>query len=446
VGKRRLLAFDEGERAIIGGLFVDPSRIAEVMDTVRAGDFANPALGEVFGTMVALHGEGEPVDWVTVTARLKARELLDRVGGPAFLAELADAVPSAANISHYCNVVRERSTRRTIMAACRDAEKACRERDEGVHDAVLMLEKACYDATVGVESPGLRSLSEVIHERAESLTAARERKQGLQTGFLGIDLHLNGLHGGELIIIAGPPGMGKTALALCMGFQVAAHSPVYLFSHEMTARQIADRAISALTGIPVHRLRSNRVHATQEPLIKQAADRADTLRMAVDDTAGLTPLDVYTRASSWAVKSRQRPGLIIVDYLQIMRPEHSQANREREVGSISTDLKNYAKRLECPIVAVSQLRRPSQERLMKTDRKPKLSDLRDSGQLEQDAHAVLAIYRPGYYHPDEEGRDQREAYCLILKNRDGPTGEIPLLWDAATATFRNGVQEDARSV
>jgi replicative DNA helicase len=418
----------EAEQSVLGGLMLGGDdawfNVAEVVD---ATDFYRAQHQIVFEAMVAIANRNEPLDAVTVAEELQSRGLLDKAGGLAYLGQLTETTPGTSNVVAYANIVRERSVfRQLIGAASRIASAAFLPEGRSSADLIDLAEKEVFDIAEGrLKEGGPQAMTPLLEravERLSKLTGEGSHITGLETGFDDLDTKTAGLQDGDLIIVAGRPSMGKTALAINMAEHaiMKEEAPTLVFSMEMPAEQLVMRLLSSLGRIDQSRMRTGALEPAEWDRFSSAVAQLKNKPHFIDDTPALTPNDLRTRARR---VSRQHGelGLVVVDYLQLMRGSGTPENRTNEISEISRSLKAIAKEMRCPLIAISQLNRALENR---TDKRPVMADLRESGAIEQDADLILFIYRDEVYN--EESPDKGVAEIIIGKQRNGPIGRVRL--------------------
>lgn len=438
--------FPEGELAILGGLLIDNASIPKVLSSLKPEDFYSTTHRRVYEAIRDLYQSGHPADWATLHEALKAKGALEQVGGPDFLVSLADAVPSAANINHYCETVKDKAERRRMIRACREAETRFFDDDTPLKGGVDTMQGACM-STVSGETGQNRTvwLSDVVKEHCKLLETLAKTKApvGLFTGFRAMDRAFGGIQRPDLVILCARPSMGKTALATQIALNVARDYPdefVMFFSLEMAKMDLSARILSGKTGVDVKAIRQGPINQNKLSDLMEGLAQMGEYPVALNDFPNTNPMDVYTQTAAMSVASGREPSLIVVDYLQFMKPTKPQRFREQEVSSCVSDLKRVAKQLNTPVLVLSQLNRKSEERPLK-ERRPRLADLRESGAIEQDADRILGLFRLGYYadrEADDETKAQQyknHAEVNAMKNRNGPIGIAELHWKPETTTF-----------
>jgi replicative DNA helicase len=426
------------ERAVLGGILLENEALNVVTELpLRAVDFYKDAHGSIFDAMLALFGEGQPVDTVTLRERLVTFGKLQRVGGDEYLLSLTDTIPTVANIEAHAKIVLEKAVVRRVIQAC--YETAAR----GYGDYGTMVEyldeaeRAVFEVAKSRLRSSYEHINEVVLRTFEEITAAAERKEhitGLPTGFRHLDWYTAGLHPGDLVICAGRPGMGKTAFAMNLAVNAcrARKAAVAVFSLEMPKEQLARRLLCSEAGVDGNKLRTGRLTRDDWAPLTRAAGELSELPIWMDDTPALTMMEL--RAKARRLKSDKGLELIVVDYLQLMRSGTKNESREQEISEISRSLKGLAKELSLPVMALSQLNRGVESRGNK-DKRPQLSDLRESGAIEQDADTILFIYRDEVYNP--ESTEKGIAEIIIGKQRAGPTGTVKCMFRREFTRFEN---------
>jgi replicative DNA helicase len=423
----------DAEEAVLGSMMLSGEAIADVIEIVRPADFYRGANAKIYDTLREIYGRGDPVDAVTAVEELKRRQLLEDVGGHLYISELVERVPTPAAAASYARIVAETALlRRLISAAAQIMESAysAPEEPERVADEA---EQRIYDVARHDEKEQVASLNELVDQAMEDLEKIQNRESafaGLPTGFQDVDSLLSGMQSGNLIVIAARPGVGKSSFVTNLARNVAvdAGDPVAMFSLEMSRWEIGMRLLCAEARVPWDLIRNKRVAADDWSRIAQAADTLHDAPLFIVDSGNVTLVDIRAKARRLAAR-RQGLGLIIVDYLQLMSHTRRVDNRQQEIAEISRGLKMLAKELHIPVIAVSQLNRDPERR---QDKRPQLSDLRESGAIEQDADVVMFIHRDDF-DPAKKGL----ADLIVAKHRNGPTGTIPLTFLPHLTQFRN---------
>ena len=425
----------EAEIAVLGSMLIEEEAIGQAVEIANASFFYRDAHKKIFQAIVDLYSSNKAVDLVTLTEELKRRGALEEVGGAAYLTELTAAVPTAANVAHYARIVKEKAILRNLINT---ATQIVAQSYDGQQDANVLLDKAerlIFDIS-GSQLQGICvSIKDIIKDSIEAIEGFYRRKAhvtGLPTGFDDLDMMTAGLHSGELIVIAGRPSMGKSALAACIAEYVGVQEqkPVVIFSIEMSKEQLVQRMLCSHARVELQKARSGFLTQSDWPKLVTAAGRLAEAPIYIDDSAGLTALEL--RAKARRLKSRHNFELIIVDYLQLMTGSTNIENRQQEISEISRSLKALAKELKLPLIAISQLSRAPEKR--ETFR-PRLSDLRESGAIEQDADVVMLLFREEYYNPKETNKGITEV--IVAKQRNGPVGSQNLIFLSEYTKFEN---------
>lgn len=425
----------EAEQALLGSICLRPEAIHEVTDVVREGDFYSDKHRVIWLAMMALVSKGNPIDLISLSSKLRDDGSLDRVGGASYLSELVQLVPSASNVRHYGSIVQKKSMMRRLIEAGEHITHTGFAEEGELEEIIDTAEKKLFDVTNAIGSHKFVQLKDTLGEaweRIDRLHNTRDELRGVPTGFTALDNKLSGFQKSDLIILAARPSMGKTSFALDIARMAAVNHniPVGIFSLEMSSQQLVDRMLAAESRVDAWKLRTGKGLSVEHDFtrIRDAMEKLSKAPIYIDDQPGNNILKM--RAIARRLKSEKSLGLVIVDYLQLMTPMNSaKDNVVQQVTEISRSLKNLARDLEVPVIALSQLSRAVESR----GGKPRLSDLRDSGSIEQDADVVMFIHR----EKDESGESarSRETTILIEKHRNGPTGEIQLVFDADKATF-----------
>ena len=422
----------EAEEAVLGSLLIDPEALFRVAPFLRADDFYLQKHGWIYQAILNLHERREPIDFVTLCTELESQGLLEEVGGATFITHLINAVPSAVNVEAYGHLTEQASIRRRLIGAAGDIAQLAYTEEQDITQVVDRAEQALFSISQRRLSRDMNPIQDVIrsyYDRIQYLFEHRGEPLGVPTGFIDLDRLLGGLQKSDLIIIAARPGMGKTSLCLSIARNAARMGKhVVIFSLEMSAEQNVQRMVAAETGIDAQRLRLGHLRDEEWPLFVQSTGVLSELPIFLDDTPSVSALQLRTKARR--LHAEHGLDLIMVDYLQLMTGDTRTENRVQEVSYISRMLKGLARELDVPLIAASQLSRAVEQR---TDKKPVLSDLRESGSLEQDADVVAFIYREEVYKPETER--QHIADIIISKHRNGPTGVVQLFFKQQLAQF-----------
>jgi replicative DNA helicase len=424
----------DAEESVLGAMMLSPGAIDAVSEVLDAGDFYRESHAKIYRAALALFAQGEPVDATTLENQLDKQGELEAVGGRMRLAELAALVPTSANAAHYGRIVREMATLRGLITAGQEVARLGWERPGETHDLLDQAERVIFELTQSQVTSEFSHIEELLKESFERITAlyeAGEEVTGVASGFRDLDRMTSGFQPGNLVIVAARPSMGKSALALCVAANIAVRKqlPVALFTLEMSKSEVTQRLMCSEAKVESQRLRSGKLAVDDWPRLTSACDKLAKAPIYVDDSASITMMGIRSKARR--LKSREPTlALIVVDYLQLMTSDASYENRVQEVSQISRQLKLLAREIDVPIVALSQLSRAVEQR---HDKRPILSDLRESGSLEQDADLVVFIYRDEYY--DEESEAQGLAEIHLAKHRNGPTGTEKLSFLKRYAKF-----------
>lgn len=438
----------EAEQAVLGGLLLENSAYDRIADILSEEDFYRQEHRYIFRAIARMIELSRPADVVTVQEQLQQQDELQAVGGLAYLISVAQNTPSAANIRRYAEIVRERSVRRQLakvgmeiaeMARNPQGREASQLLDEAENQVFQIAESNSRGQQGFLKMPNL--LKEVV-ERIDMLYSRDNPDEvtGVSTGFLDLDKRTSGLQQGDLIIVAGRPSMGKTAFSMNIAEHVAVHEhlPVAVFSMEMGGTQLVMRMLGSVGRLDQHVLRTGQLGDEHWNKLNDAVVKLSDAPMYIDETPGLTALELRARARRLARQYGGKLGLIVIDYLQLMSGSgRSSDNRASELGEISRSLKGLAKELSVPVIALSQLSRSVEQR---TDKRPMMSDLRESGAIEQDADIIIFMYRDEYYNPDTQYKGLAEA--IIAKHRNGPTGKVALTFLGQYAKFDNAALPD----
>ncbi len=427
----------DAEESILSAILVDNDTLLEVLEILSPEDFYRSAHQKIFFAISELFSRNEPVDLVTLTNILREQDRLEEIGGAAFLANLVDTVPLAVNAQYYAKIVHDKACLRRLIEKSNSIAKRCFEDRGDVDNVIDFAESSIFEISENKIRPAFYPIGKIIEiniDLLEERQGNRALVTGVASGFTKLDELTAGFQKSDLIILAGRPGMGKTALALNIAKNAAVDSniPVAIFSLEMSKEQLSLRMLSSEARIDSSRLR--RGFISQDDWIK-ITDSAGVLSQApifIDDSPNITALEI--RAKSRRLKMEKNIGLIIIDYLQLMRSRVSAERRDLEISEISRSLKALAKELDLPVVALSQLNRKLEER---SDKRPQLSDLRESGALEQDADVVAFLYRDELYNRDENNPNKGKAELIVAKQRNGPTGFTLLTFLNTYTRFEN---------
>jgi replicative DNA helicase len=425
----------EAEESVLGAMLLSPTAVGAVTEILDASDFYRDSHATIYRAALALWTKGEPVDAITLADELDTRGELEGVGGPSRIAELAALVPATSNVEHYARIVKEMATLRGLVRVGSEIARLGMDRPGETSDLVDRAEQLVFDLAqerVTGDFAHIDSLLRDSFERIMHLYEAGAELTGIPSGFRDLDRLTSGFQPGNLIILAARPSMGKSALALCAAANLGVRSdtPVALFTLEMSKAEVTQRLMCSEAKVESNRLRSGKLAQDDWPRLTAACDKLMKAPIYVDDTGSITMMELRSKARR--LKSREpRLGLIIVDYLQLMTSGSTVENRVQEVSQISRSLKVLARDLDVPILALSQLSRAVEQR---HDKRPILSDLRESGSIEQDADLVFFVYRDEYYN-GEESEQQGIAEVILAKHRNGPTDSLKLSFLKRYAKF-----------
>ncbi|MEO6848383.1 MAG: replicative DNA helicase [Chthoniobacterales bacterium] len=420
----------EAEQGVLCSILLSPNDVlTDCVEQLAAHHFHHPANASIYALLVELWNSSAPIDLITVTQSLRDQNLLDQVGGAEYITTLSTFLPTAANADFYIDILKEKYLLRQVIVVC--TEYAARSYDEQGEAKVLLDEVEAKVLEIGQQryQGALPTMQDQVMEAMDMIELLHRNRgavSGLPTGFAGFDKLTSGLHPGNMIVIAARPSMGKTALALNIAEHVAMDvgKPVSIFSLEMSSQELVQRLLCSLARVDLQKLRNGFLTKQDFPNLMAAADKLAKSQIFIDDTAGISILEL--RAKARRLKDRQDIALIVIDYLQLLKStsRRAQDNRQLEIAEISAGLKALAKELKIPIVVLAQLNRKPDER----GGAPRMSDLRESGSIEQDADVIGLLIRPEVYEKDDDSKEDKagEAELIIAKQRNGPTGEVPL--------------------
>lgn len=427
----------DAERAVLGGILLDQEAATRAIEILPPEGFYRPANGRIYRAMIALFMRREPIDAMTLSEELRKAGDLEAIGGPGALTELVDAVPTAANIEYYANIVLEKHILRQLIRASTEIAGNCYRAGEPADRILDDAEQKIFHISESRVSSGFSHIKDILKERFEEIQRIHETREsvtGISSGFIDLDKYTAGFHKSDFVIIAGRPSMGKTSFALNVAQHVALadRRPVAIFSLEMSRELLVQRLLCAEAQVDAQKVRRGFTSAKDIERLTNAAGLLSEAPVFIDDTPAITTLDMRARARR--LKAEHDLSMVVVDYLQLARASERSENRQQEISSISRSLKALAKELELPVLALSQLSRAVEAR--GGDKRPMLSDLRESGAIEQDADLVLFLYRPEFYDP---GNPEKEglAELIIGKQRNGPTGTVNLLFEKQYTRFRS---------
>jgi len=429
----------EAEEFILGGVLLENAALDAITEKIVPTDFYSERHRIIFEEMLALREKGLPIDFVSLSEAIEARSLMDKVGGASYIAQLADRIPTTANLEYYADLMRDKAILRALISGAGEIIKLARAPVSAVAEAVESAEQIIFNINkeLGLQKKGLikaKGLVNDLFKKIESIHKGELDQGGVPTGFMDMNtILMGGLHPTDLIIVAGRPSMGKTSLAMNIAEHVALTEkvPVAVFSLEMGQEQLLLRLLASHARVDQTRLRNSRFLGKEDwSKLVNACGELYEAPLYIDDTPGISPMEMRAKLRRLALN--ENLGLIVVDYLQLMTSRVRTDSREQEISDISRSLKAIAKEFHLPVIALSQLNRRVEER---GDKRPMMSDLRESGAIEQDADIICFIYRDEVYNPETEHKG--EAEIIIAKHRNGPTGHFKLRWDPELTKFES---------
>ncbi len=424
------------EQSVLGAMLLDGNAVLLAAESLLPEDFYQPQHKEIFDAMLTLHREQKPVDLITADSELTRRGSLEGVGGSQYLVKLVDFVPTTVNVKAYIGIVAEKSTLRKLIKASQEIAQECYTQQNPLQETLGHAEKAIFDIVMNRASgEALKPIKDVLYNtyaNIEELAKLKGKVSGVPSGFSALDQLLTGFHGGELIILGARPSMGKTSLAMNMAGYAALYGgkSVAVFSLEMPREQIALRLLCSDAKVNMQRVRQGMLTGDDWMRLARSIGPMSNSRIFIDDTAGITPTQLRSRCRRLMMDKGL--DLIVVDYLGLMHSDGKVESRQLEVSEISRQLKAIALELKVPLIACAQLSRANAAR---ENKRPALTDLRDSGSIEQDADVVMFIHREGYYDPDCEEKNVGEI--IVQKQRNGPLGTIKVAWLSEYTTYAN---------
>ena len=425
----------EAEMAVLGSMLLDEEAISVSCETLSQDYFYKESHRKIFQAILDLYNSNKAVDLITLTNELKKSGILDEIGGASYLTALANSVPTSANITHYANIVKEKGILRTLINNATKIVSFCYETEGNIDEVVDMAERSIFEVSDRKAEGSYLHLKDVVKDSIEIIDRLYQKKAhvtGIPTGFIDFDIKTAGLQSSDLIIIAGRPSMGKSAFALGIAEYagVVEKIPTAIFSLEMSKEQLVQRMLCAHAKVDAHKVRTGFLATSDWPRLTAAAGKLSEAPIFIDDSPSISVMEL--RAKARRLKSHHDIQLIILDYLQLMRGSSNIENRQQEISEISRSLKALARELRVPLIAISQLSRAVESR---TDHRPQLSDLRESGAIEQDADLVVLILREEYYNPSPD--NQGIADVIIAKQRNGPVGTMKLTFIKEYTRFEN---------
>ncbi len=426
---------DTAEQAVLSCMFLDREAVAAALEILRADDFYRPDNKMVFEAAEALFSSGVPVDVVTIKNKLEEKQVFEQIGGLPFIASISTAVGNSVNVKHYAHIVEEKSLLRRLIKTAGEVSQISYEAKEDVSFIMEKAEKGIFDIIQNrrtEEFTSIRDITVNAFEKIEEVYQNKGKVTGIATGFKDFDAKTAGLQKSDLILLAARPSMGKTAFALNIVQNVAIRGniPTAVFSLEMSKEQLVNRMLCSEAMLDAQKIRTGELEEKDWTVLIEAMGPLSEAPIYIDDTPGISPMDI--RSKCRRLKLEKGLGLIVIDYLQLMSGNGRNESRQQEISEISRSLKAIAREMDAPVIALSQLSRACEQR---ADHRPMLSDLRESGAIEQDADIVAFLYRDEYYFPETEKKNQAEL--IIAKQRNGPTGTVELTWLGQHTKFAN---------
>ena len=429
----------ESEQSILGSIILDKEAIITVAETIQPMDFYKEAHKIIYESMLKLNSNNEPIDLITLIEELRKEGHLDSIGGISYLTSLSTIVPTTSNVKYYANIVKEKSVMRQLIKASNEIINLGYDASTDVQEILDKAEKNIFDISQEKSGDDIQPINVVLQdtfEMIEKLCTDKSEVTGITTGFADLNKKINGLQRTDLILLAARPAMGKTAFSLNLVQNAAlkGDASVAVFSLEMSKEQLVQRMLSAQSNVELSKIKTGNLGESDWPRIIDGMAVLSEANIFIDDTPGIKISEI--RSKCRRLKIEKGLDLILIDYLQLMEGEGKNENRQQEIAKISRSLKILAKELDCPVVALSQLSRSPE---LRKDHRPILSDLRESGSIEQDADVVLFLYRNDYYsgseNEDEDDYDKNGGECIIAKNRHGETRSVPLHWQGEFMRF-----------
>ena len=427
----------EAEQAILGSMLTDKDAVMAAMEVLREEDFYRDDNKAIFDAMMSLYSRSEPIDIITVKSELISNGKFEQVGGLEYLVMLPEKVPTTTNVDKYIKIVDEKSLLRNLIKTANDIIAVGYDQTEDVEDIMNVAEKKIFDVMQRKSQKGYNSIKDVLvgtFAELEKLYNQKGALSGIPTGFSDLDYKTSGLHNSDLIIVAARPAMGKSAFAINIATNVAVQSnvPVIVFNLEMSKEQVANRIICSEAMVDSNKIRTGKIEDEDWIKLANASGKLAEAPIYIDDTPGISIMEI--RAKCRKMKLEKNIGLVVIDYLQLVQASSKKnSSREQEISEISRSLKILAKELDVPVIALSQLSRAAEQR--KDDHRPMLSDLRESGAIEQDADIVMFLYRDDYYNENSEKKNIAEV--ILAKHRGGSTGTVELAWLGNYTKFAN---------
>ena len=430
----------EAEQSVLGSILLDKDAMISVSETLIPEDFYKEAHRVIYECMLKLYNNQSEIDLITLADELRDQGYLDDIGGIAYITSLSTIVPTTSNIKYYINIVKEKSISRQLISAANDIINLGYDSSTKVEDVLENAEKKIFDISQERTTNDFQPINQVLTETLSMLEKLYEEKSdvtGLTTGFRDLNKKINGLQRSDLLLIAARPAMGKTAFALNLVQNAAlkGDASVAVFSLEMSKEQLVQRMVAAQSSVELKKIKTGTLAANDWPRITDGMAVLSGAKIHIDDTPGIKISELRSKCRK--LKIEKGLDLVLIDYLQLMEGEGHNESRQQEIAKISRSLKILAKELDCPVVALSQLSRAPEQR---ADHRPMLSDLRESGSIEQDADIVMFLYRDEYYNPDTERKNIGEV--IVSKNRHGETGTVELVWFGEIQKFADKMREE----
>lgn len=433
---------EEAEKAVLGAVMIDKDALMNVSDMLKPSDFYREGHKEIFSVVLDLYKNNEPVDILTVAEELKRRKSLEAIGGRAYLGMLTAAVVSTGNIQQYAKIIEEKAILRGLIQASADTMEEGYSAEKDASEILEAAEQRVFAISQNRQKKGLSHIGEVLVKNINTIQMLTEKKgdlRGLTTGFKALNDVTSGLQKADLIILAARPSMGKTAFALNIATNAAkAGGKVLIFSLEMSEELLAERILSTEALVEIKHMREGTIDDDEWNMITDAAVRLDKLDIMIDDTPGISALEIKNKCKR--MKMEKGLDLVVIDYLQLMTFEGKAESRQLEISALTRYLKQLAREIDCPVIVLSQLSRAVEAR-KGDEKKPVLSDLRESGSIEQDADIVMFLYREDYYKKEESTRPN-ECDVIIAKHRNGPTDTVVLTWVGKYTKFSDMAQQN----
>ncbi len=426
----------EAEQAVIGSMLTDSDAVSSSIEVLKEEDFYREDNRIIYSAMLNLYNRAEPIDLITLKSELESMGKFEKVGGYEYLSALPDKVPTTANVVKYIKIVEEKSTLRNLIKTANEIIEMGYDPTEEIEDVMECAEKKIFNIMQDKNQKGYEAIKDILVDSFTELEELYNRKghiTGVPTGFADLDYRLAGLHGSELILVAARPAMGKSAFALNIATNAAlrGNTPVAVFSLEMSSKQMTNRILCSEAMVDSNKVKTGKLEDEDWSKLAEAIGPLSETGIYIDDTPGISIMEIRARCRK--LKLEKHIGLVVIDYLQLIQGSNKRnGSREQEISEISRSLKILAKELEVPVIALSQLSREAEKR---QDHRPMLSDLRESGAIEQDADIVMFLYRDDYYN--KESKKQNVAEVIIAKNRGGSTGTVELGWLGSYTKFVN---------